>query len=126
ARVLLRWWVRDAPEAEDVVVDVDHAGDDGFAGGVDHLGPVRHRHFPAGPDRRDPAILDDDGAVLDDLVSFDRDQAGSPNRHGSLRHRSWNRELDRCGHRPLAVFDTAAINRPGISPGDFRIADPAR
>ena len=86
-----------------VRVRIDEPWDDGLALRVDHRRPRGHVHV--GPHGDDPVALDDERAVLDDLVAVHRDQPRANEGDGAREHVRLHRQADgqarRVGRRNL-------------------------
>ena len=113
--------LRDEPLG--VVVGVDEARHDGLAAHVDDLRAVGDLHGPPGTHRLDAVVLDDDVAVLDDLVALHGDDA----RAAEHRHARGDVPL----HGMAISWDSASkragfFAAPALSAGASAAARPSR
>ena len=82
--------VKLAVEILEMRVPIDKARQYGLAGDIDHLGARRHSDLAIAPDRRKPAVADDDDRIIEWRPPGAIDQPAAPHHQHFVRHFSPN------------------------------------
>ena len=75
-------------------VNINEAGDDGFATKVDYFGSGRRMHGGRGPDGGDAIIFDENVAAIDNFLALHGHQARAAEIELALRNAARNLESD--------------------------------